>query len=110
MTRFFFVVCRKPPTYKSVIQANGSTKKKSKEEKPPDLWINHTENLDMKPVQTVDPAPDVTNITASIPRYIVLRSLNCVLNPLFLPLSLVGGGGGGDSIDGSFTEDCDTDF
>lgn len=62
----------------------------------------------MKPVQTVDPAPDVTNITASIPRYIVLRSLNCVLNPLFLPLSLVGGGG--DSIDGSFTEDCDTDF
>lgn len=66
----------------------------------------------MKPVQTVDPAPDVTNITASIPRYIVLRSLNCVLNPLFLPLSLVGGGGGGggDSIDGSFTEDCDTDF
>lgn len=66
----------------------------------------------MKPVQTVDPAPDVTNITASIPRYIVLRSLNCVLNPLFLPLCLVdgGGGGGGDSIDGSFTEDCDTDF
>ena len=66
----------------------------------------------MKPVQTVDPAPDVTNITASIPRYIVLKSFNCVLNPLFLPLSLVGGGGGGggDSIDGSFTEDCDTDF
>ena len=62
----------------------------------------------MKPVQTVDPAPDVTNITASIPRYIVLRSLNCVLNPLFLPLCLVGGGG--DSIDGSFTKDCDTDF
>ena len=62
----------------------------------------------MKPVQNVDPAPDVTNITASIPRYIVLRSLNCVLNPLFLPLCLVGGGG--DSIDGSFTEDCDTDF
>lgn len=59
---------RKPPTYKSVIQANGSTKKKSKEEKSPDLWINHTENFDMKPVQTVDPAPDVTNITASIPR------------------------------------------
>ena len=64
----------------------------------------------MKPVQTVDPAPDVTNITASIPRYTVLRSLNCVLNPLFLLLCLVGGGGGGDSIDGSFTEDCDTDF
>lgn len=66
----------------------------------------------MKPVQTVDPAPDVTNITASIPRYIVLRSLNSVLNPLFLPLCLVGGGGGGgrDSIDGSFTEDCDTNF
>lgn len=64
----------------------------------------------MKPVQTVDPAPDVTNITASIPRYIVLRSLNSVLNPLFLPLCLVGGGGGRDSIDGSFPEDCDTNF
>lgn len=59
---------RKPPTYKSVIQSNGSTKKKNKEEKPPDLWINHTDNLEMKPVHPVDPAPDVTNITPSIPR------------------------------------------
>jgi len=70
----FYFVClppltnhRKPPTYKSVIQANGSAKKKHKEEKPPDLWINHTENLEMKPVQAVNPAPDVTN-TSTIPR------------------------------------------
>ncbi|KAM7446448.1 putative aminophospholipid-translocase [Porites harrisoni] len=60
---------RKPPTYKQVIQANGSAKKKHKEEKPPDLWINHTENLEMKPVDSVNPAPDVcTNTTALIPR------------------------------------------
>ncbi|KAL9985599.1 hypothetical protein ACROYT_G008021 [Oculina patagonica] len=58
---------RKPPTYKSVIHANGSAKKKNKEEKPPDLWINHTENLEMKPIEAVNPAPDVTN-TSTIPR------------------------------------------
>ena len=74
----FFCVCspvclvlfsrhRKPPTYKSVIQANGSAKKKHKEEKPPDLWINHTDNIEMKPVEAVNPAPDVTN-TSTIPR------------------------------------------
>ena len=65
----FYIYYRKPPTYKQVIQANGSAKKKHKEEKPPDLWINHTENLEMKPVDSVNPAPDVcTNTTALIPR------------------------------------------
>lgn len=64
---FVFSRHRKPPTYKSVIQANGSAKKKHKEEKPPDLWINHTDNIEMKPVEAVNPAPDVTN-TSTIPR------------------------------------------
>lgn len=59
---------RKPPTYKQVIQSNGSAKKKQKEEKNPDLWINHTDNMEMKPVESVNPAPDVTNTTALIPR------------------------------------------
>jgi len=49
------------------MQANGSAKKKHKEEKPPDLWINHTDNIEMKPVEAVNPAPDVTN-TSTIPR------------------------------------------
>ena len=57
-----FLSYRKPPTYKSVIQANGSAKKKHKEEKPPDLWINHTDHVEMKPI---NPAPDVTD---TIPR------------------------------------------
>ena len=67
----FYINYRKPPTYKQVIQANGSAKKKHKDEKPPDLWINHTENLEMKPVDSVNPAPDVcTNTTALIPRLV----------------------------------------
>nr|AIZ68366.1 neogenin/DCC [Nematostella vectensis] len=55
---------RPPPTYKSAIQSNGSAKKK-KEEKPPDLWINHTENMEMKPSDSANPPPDVANVPKS---------------------------------------------
>lgn len=59
---------RKPPTYKQVVQSNGSAKKKHKEEKPPDLWINHSENVEMKRMESTNPAPDVTNSVTIIPR------------------------------------------
>ena len=62
---------RKPPTYKQVVQSNGSAKKKHKEEKPPDLWINHSENVEMKRMESTNPAPDVTNSVTIIPRYLL---------------------------------------
>lgn len=62
---------RKPPTYKQVIQSNGSAKKKHKDEKPPDLWINHSENVEMKRMESANTAPDVTTSVALIPRYLV---------------------------------------
>ena len=42
------------------MQSNGSVKKKSKDEKSPDLWVNHADKVEVKPVESRDPAPDVT--------------------------------------------------
>lgn len=65
---------RKPlPSYKAAVMANGSSKKKHKEDKRPDLWINHSDNVEMKPL-FASTNPNVTNI----PRYVINNNMSLI--------------------------------
>lgn len=68
MLMFSLMSCslrKPPPSYKAAVTANGSAKKKHKDDKRADLWINHSDNVEMKPL--FNNKPDATNI----PRYLI---------------------------------------